>query len=1166
MPEKVIIPVGDQEIIIETGKYAKQADGSVTVQLGETVILVAAVAASKAKPGQDFFPLTVDYREKAAAAGKFPGGYFKREGRPTEKEILTCRLTDRPIRPLFPKGWYNEVQVQSVLLSADGQNDPDILSILGASAALTVSDIPWDGPLGAVRIGRVAGQFVVNPTHAQQSDSDLDLIYVGNKTDVVMYEGAANEISEEDFIAALKFAQEACQPQIAAQEELRAKAGKTKRAITVNIVPEEILAEAKALAGDRIIPALLVPQKLAREAAVNAVFADVGEKLKLKFGAEKVTDYVLKDAQYYIQKETVRLLILDSGKRLDGRATGEIRPISSEVGFLPRAHGSSVFCRGETQAVCLATLGTSDDIQEFDSYTGGETKKQFLLHYNFPNFSVGETGRISGPGRREIGHGALAERSVAPVIPLKEYPYAIRITAEIMESNGSTSMASVCGATLALMDAGVPLIRPVAGISIGICTEYGTDHQISRYSLLTDIIGWEDAFCDMDCKIAGTEKGITGFQLDLKLRGLPLPIMAEAVEAARVARLSILGDMAKTLSAPRTDISKYAPRITVIRINPEKIGLLIGPGGKNIKRIVDESGCEINIEDDGTVKVFSVTPEGMEIARREIEALGAEIEIGKTYKGRVVTIKEFGAFVEVFPGQDGLVHVSELSNRRVNRPEDVVKMGDEVWVKCIGVDDKGRVKLSRKAAMEERGEAAAVQTETAGTPRPERPERPERSERPERTERPERPERGDRFERPAREERSERPERAERPVREDRGPERVERPVRDDRGSDRPERPVRDDRGADRVERAERPVRDDRVERPLRDDRAPRGERAERPDRGPREDRPERPVRDDRGERSERVSRDDRSERPVRDDRGERVERPVRDDRGERPVRDDRGERAERPVRDDRGERAERPVRDDRGERSERAPRDDRGDRGVRDERVERPVRDDRGERPVRDDRGERPVRDDRGERPVRGDRGERAPRVERVERVDDRFERPAPAADDRGERPVDRGDRPARGERSDRYDRGERSERPPERGERSERPERGGGRERAVDRGGDRGRRPAAEDGADGLETGKLYRAKVASIKDFGAFVEFIPGREGLVHVSELANFRVKQVEDIVQIGDEIWVKLLGVDDKGRVRLSRRAAMEEREKAENGDVGRAPEPAPAPEDDRFLD
>ena len=1089
MPEKVIIPVGDQQITIETGKYAKQADGSVTVQFGETIVLVAAVAASKAKPGQDFFPLTVDYREKAAAAGKFPGGYFKREGRPTEKEILTCRLTDRPIRPLFPKGWYNEVQVQSVLLSADGQNDPDILSILGASAALTVSDIPWDGPLGAVRIGRVNGTLVVNPTHEQQAESDLDLIYVGNKTDVVMYEGAANEIPEEEFIAALKFAQEACQPQIEAQEELRQKAGKTKRTISVNVVPEEILTEAKSLAGDRIIAALLIPQKLAREAAVNGVFADVGEKLKAKFGADKVTDYVLKDAQYYIQKETVRLLILDSGRRLDGRTFDEVRPISSEVGFLPRAHGSSLFCRGETQAVCLATLGTSDDIQQFDSYTGGETKKQFLLHYNFPNFSVGETGRISGPGRREIGHGALAERSVVSMIPLKEYPYAIRITSEIMESNGSTSMASVCGATLALMDAGVPMIRPVAGISIGICTEYGADHQISRYSLLTDIIGWEDAFCDMDCKLAGTEKGITGFQLDLKLRGIPLPIMAEAVEAARKARLTILGEMAKTLSAPRTDISKYAPRITVIRINPEKIGMLIGPGGKNIKRIVDESGCEINIEDDGTVKVFSVTPEGMEIARREIEGLSAEIEIGKSYKGRVVTLKEFGAFVEVFPGQDGLVHVSELSNRRVNRPEDVVKVGDEVWVKCIGVDDKGRVKLSRKAAMEERGETAAAQSEVVGAPRPERAERPERA--PERSE--------DRFERPV----PSREEVTDRPAREDRGP----RPVRDERA----ERPTRDDRGP-------RPVRDDRAERPVRDD---RGERPVR------DDRAERPVRDDRGERP---VRDERAERPVRDDRGER---PVRDERAERPVRDDRGER---PVRDDRGER---PVRDDRGERP---VRDDRGERPVRDERAERPVRDDRGERPVRDERGPRSVRDDRGPSPVRDDRGPRPVRDDRAERPvrDDRAERPV--RDDRAERPVrdDRAERPARAERS------------------------GDRRERGPDRGGDRTRRTASEDSADGLETGKLYRAKVTSIKDFGAFVEFIPGREGLVHVSELANFRVKQVEDIVQTGDEIWVKLLGVDDKGRVRLSRRAAMEEREKADPGEAPAAA--APAPDEDRFAD
>ena len=708
MPEKITAQVGDKQIIIETGKLAKQADGAVTVQLGETIVIVAAVAATKAKEGQDFFPLTVDYREKAAAAGMFPGGYFKREGRPTEKEILTCRLTDRPIRPLFPKGWYNEVQVQTVVLSADGQNDPDILSILGASAALMVSDIPWDGPLGAVRVGRIKGQFIANPTHAEQAESDLDLVYVGNTNDIVMYEGSATEITEADFNAALKYAQEAIQPLIAAQKELVARAGRKKREITLNIVPDEILQEAKKLAGERFVPALLTPGKLAREAACKAIQDEVGSKLVEKFGAEKVTDFVINDAFYYIQKEGVRGLILNHGKRLDGRAFDVVRPISSEVGILPRAHGSALFCRGETQAVTLATLGTGDDTQEFDSYTGGGSEKKFILHYNFPNFSVGETGRISGPGRREIGHGALAERSIEPMIPMENYPYTIRVTSEIMESNGSTSMASVCGGTLALMDAGVPMIRPVAGISVGICTELDANKKISKYQLLTDIIGWEDHYCDMDCKIAGTEKGITGFQLDLKLKGLPHAIMAEAIEKTRVARLHILAEMAKTLAEPRKEISKYAPRIQTVKINPEKIGALIGPGGKNIKRLVEESGCEIDIEDDGTVNIFSVSPEGMKIALDAITGMTAEAEIGNIYRGKVVTIKEFGCFVEFLPGKDGLVHISELANFRVKKTEDIVKVGDDITVKCLGVDEKGRVRLSRKAAMEDRDKEAAA--------------------------------------------------------------------------------------------------------------------------------------------------------------------------------------------------------------------------------------------------------------------------------------------------------------------------------------------------------------------------------------------------------------------------------------------------------------------------
>ncbi len=705
MLETVVAQVGKGQINIETGKIAKQADGSVIVRLGDTIILAAAVASTKAKAGQEFFPLTVDYREKAAAAGKFPGGYFKREGRPTEKEILTSRMIDRPIRPLFPSHWFNEVQVQSLVLSADGENDPDILGIIGASAALSISDIPWAGPLAAVRVGRVKGQFIANPTHTEMTESDLDLVYVGTATQVMMFEGSAKEITEADYVAAMNFAQESCQPVIAALKELTQRAGKPKRQITTADVPAEVLQEAKAITAGRLLPAVTIPGKLAREKACSELVSELTKKLKEKFGDEKVTDFLVKDAFYTLQKEAVRCLILNDGKRVDGRGFDDVRPLSSEVAILPRAHGSSLFTRGETQALALATLGTTEDSQEFDAYTGGASEKQFILHYNFPNFSVGETGRIGAPGRREIGHGALAERSLEPMLPLKDFPYAVRVTCEIMESNGSSSMASVCSGTLALMDAGVPMIRPVAGISIGVCTEYDAENQLKRHQLLTDIIGWEDGLCDMDCKIAGTERGITGFQLDLKLPGIPLSLIADALEKARVARMKILDSMTQTLATPRAELSKYAPRIFTVKINPEKIGALIGPGGKNIKRIVDESGCEINIEDDGTVRIYAISEECLMKARREIEGMVAEIEVGKVYRGRVVTIKEFGCFVEVFPGKDGLVHISELANFRVKQAEDIVKIGDEIWVKCIGVDEKGRIRLSRKAAMADRDRA-----------------------------------------------------------------------------------------------------------------------------------------------------------------------------------------------------------------------------------------------------------------------------------------------------------------------------------------------------------------------------------------------------------------------------------------------------------------------------
>ena len=699
-------PVGQNEITFETGKIAKLADGAVTVRSGDTIILVTAVSVTKLREGQDFFPLTVDYKEKAAAAGQFPGGYFKREGRPSEKEILTARMTDRPLRPLFPKDYFFETQIITIMLSADGQNDPDMLSINGASAALTVSDIPFDGPIGAVRIGRIGGEFVINPTHAQREQSDLDLVYVGKENEVIMIEGACDELPEADFKAALDFAQEPVRKLIAMQRELASKSAKPKREYPPLAVDNGMLEIAYAVAGDRIEAALYnTSGKVARSKAVGALRGEVETAIKAKF--PEATPFAIGQAFDYLQKKAFRISILDRKERCDGRGLHDLRKLEAEVGMLPRAHGSALFQRGETQAMALATLAPADEAQNLDTYAGGEATKRFILHYNFPPFSVGEAGRFGGMNRREIGHGALAERSVRPVIPPEnEFPYAIRITSEVMESNGSTSMASVCSGVLALMDAGVPIKRPVAGISVGLVSEHDESGAMKRYATLTDILGSEDHFGDMDFKLCGTSQGVTGFQLDLKLPGLPLDILKQAIDEATEARGKILEVMNAALASHRTEMSPYAPRIETVKIPADKIGLLIGPGGKTIKGIVAETGAEINIEDDGSVHIYSSNGDSLRRAKEIITGMIKEIEVGEMYQGTVVTIKEFGCFVEVMPGKDGLVHISELADFRVNKVEDVVKVGDSIWVKCIGVDDRGKVKLSRKAAMKERDQGA----------------------------------------------------------------------------------------------------------------------------------------------------------------------------------------------------------------------------------------------------------------------------------------------------------------------------------------------------------------------------------------------------------------------------------------------------------------------------
>ncbi|MBI1869952.1 MAG: polyribonucleotide nucleotidyltransferase [Chlamydiae bacterium] len=693
MIQKEETTIGNKKIIIESGKMAKQADGAVTVQLGETVVLVTAVASSSVREGTDFFPLTVDYRERLAAAGKFPGGYIKREGRQTEKEILTARLTDRPLRPLFPDGFLNEVQIMAQVLSADDDNDPDILSIIGASAALHLSDIPFSGPVGAVRVGLKKGHWIINPTYSELKESELDLVVAGTEKAILMVEGSAHEISESQMVEALQAGHAEIKKLVRLQNTLRKNGGKAKQEFSLFQVDPAVLEAMKKYLSGKIEGGLVVPEKGKREETLAHLYDEVKEVLTAQF--PETPELMFKEAFAQIEKSKVRRMIVEKGIRNDGRNSKNIRPIACEVGLLPRTHGSALFTRGETQALAVATLGTPDDAQKMEGFEG-ETSKSFMLHYNFPPFSVGEVKPVRGPGRREIGHGALAERSLLAVLPpASDFPYTIRIISDVLESNGSSSMATVCGGTLSLMDAGVPITAPVAGVAMGLILE--PDKSV----VLTDILGSEDHLGDMDFKVAGTRKGITGFQMDLKIEGLEEPILKQALEEARIARFHVLEMMAKAISQPRGSISEHAPRIVAIKINPEKIGLLIGPGGKTIKKIIEETQTEINIEDDGTVSIASSKSERVKLAIEKIEGLTADVEIGKIYKGRVKNILDFGAFVEVLPGKEGLVHISQLADHRVQKVEDILKVGDTVMVKVTEIDERGRINLSRKAALAE---------------------------------------------------------------------------------------------------------------------------------------------------------------------------------------------------------------------------------------------------------------------------------------------------------------------------------------------------------------------------------------------------------------------------------------------------------------------------------
>jgi polyribonucleotide nucleotidyltransferase len=723
------------ELFIETGKIAKQAHGSAQVRFGDTVLLVTAVAASEKKEGLDFLPLTVDYQEKLYAAGRIPGSYFKREGRPSEKETLTCRLIDRTLRPLFPEGFFYETQIIALVLSADQENEPDIHAITAASTALHLSDIPFNGPVAGVRVGRVDGKLVANPTAEQRAASDLDLVVSSSKDAIVMVEGGARQLAEADMVEALLFAHAAAQPALQAQEELRKELGKPKRAFAAPPVDEALKAQVKELALPGVRAAYEIHEKQARYEALSkakkAVLARFAETLgDGYFAAEKAIKGFIEDLKY----DYVRGMVLDTGKRIGGRRGDEIRTITCEVGVLPRTHGSALFTRGETQALVATTLGTSEDEQRIETLTG-QVFKKFLLHYNFPPFSVGEVKFMRSPGRREIGHGALAERALRQVMPGEEakFPYTVRVVSDILESNGSSSMASVCGGCLALMDAGVPLVAPVAGIAMGLIKEG------ERVAILSDILGDEDHLGDMDFKVCGTAAGITAIQMDIKISGVSREILARALEQARQGRVHILEKMTAALPAPRAEISRWAPRITTIKIRPERIKDVIGPGGKVIRDIISRTGCSINVEDDGSVAIASNNAEQVEQAIKMVKNLTQEAEIGRVYLGTVRKLAEFGAFVELFPGTDGLVHISELADKRVEQVSDVLKEGDEVLVKVISVDRTGKIRLSRKEALgAKEGDVLPL------TPRAEREDRPrgDRGDRGDRGGRDRRPRRG----------------------------------------------------------------------------------------------------------------------------------------------------------------------------------------------------------------------------------------------------------------------------------------------------------------------------------------------------------------------------------------------------------------------------------------